>query len=148
MFISKYIHSVDIKGRIIVPSKLRDELGEKFIITAGLDGCLFIYPLHEWERFVENLKEKVKENAKGRKIQRRFMSLANECEIDKQGRILIPTELRNLAEIELEDKAVFAGVGNKIELWSKEKWDEENNFDEFDEEEDISSFLEDIDISF
>lgn len=131
MFMGEYNHSVDIKGRIIVPSKLREELGEQFVVTVGLDGCLFVYPNNEWEKFVEQLKT-LPGNEMGRKLQRYFMSSAADCEIDKQGRFLIPAKLRELAGIEIEGKVVFAGVINKIELWNKDKWDENNKFDEMD----------------
>ncbi len=127
MFMNEYNHSVDIKGRIIVPSKLREELGEKFVLTVGLDGCLFMYPFSEWEKFVEQLVN-LPGSAVSRNIQRYFMSNASECEVDKQGRFLVPQKLREAAGIDIEGKVVLVGVINKIELWSKEKWDEINNF--------------------
>ena len=142
MFMGEYNHTVDTKGRIIVPSKLREELGEQFVVTVGLDGCLFVYPINEWEVFVEQLKD-LPGQAQGRRLQRYFMSLAAECEIDKQGRFLIPIKLRELVGIDKD--VVFAGVINKIELWSKEKWDEINNFDNMD---DVAECMSEYGLSF
>ena len=142
MFMGEYNHTLDVKGRIIIPSKLREELGEQFVVTVGLDGCLFVYPLKEWELFVEQLKT-LPGQAQGRRLQRYFMSLAADCEIDKQGRFLIPAKLRELAG--LDKDVVFAGVINKIELWSKEKWDEINDFDNMD---DVAESMSEYGLSF
>ena len=142
MFMGEFNHTVDTKGRIIVPSKLREELGEQFVVTVGLDGCLFVYPLGEWQLFVEQLKT-LPGQADGRRLQRYFMSLAADCEVDKQGRFLIPAKLREMAG--LDKDVVFAGVINKIELWSKEKWDEINNFDNMD---DIAESMSEYGLSF
>ena len=142
MFMGEFNHTVDTKGRIIVPSKLREELGEQFVVTVGLDGCLFVYPLGEWELFVEQLKT-LPGQADGRRLQRYFMSLAADCEVDKQGRFLIPAKLREIAG--LDKDVVFAGVINKIELWSKEKWDEINNFDNMD---DVAESMSEYGLSF
>ena len=142
MFMGEYNHTVDTKGRIIVPSKLREELGETFVVTVGLDGCLFVYPNSEWEQFVEQLKT-LPGKDHGRKLQRYFMSLAADCELDKQGRVLIPAKLRELAG--LDKDVVFAGVINKIELWNKDKWDEINDFDNMD---DIAESMSEVGLSF
>ena len=142
MFMGEYNHTVDTKGRIIVPSKLREELGETFVVTVGLDGCLFVYPNSEWEAFVEQLKT-LPGQAGGRRLQRYFMSLAADCELDKQGRFLIPAKLREMAGLDKE--VVFAGVINKIELWSKEKWDEINSFDNMD---DVAESMAEYGLSF
>lgn len=130
MFMGEYSHSLDEKGRIIVPSKFRESLGDRFVVTLGLDGCLFGYPLDKWEEFVEKLKQ-LPGNKEGRQLQRYFLACATECETDKQGRTLIPAKLRENASIEKE--IVFVGVLDKIEIWSKEKWENSSKFGSMDE---------------
>lgn len=125
MFIGEYQHSLDEKGRVIVPVKYREQLGESFVLTKGLDGCLFIYTLPEWYAFEQKLKNLPLTNANARKFVRFFLSGAVECATDKQGRILIPTSLRVYSEIEKD--IVFIGMSNRIELWSIEKWQDYNN---------------------
>ena len=119
MFMGEYNHTIDEKGRIIVPSKFREALGENFVVTQGLDGCLFLYSYEEWENFVEGLK-KLPGNKEARQLQRYFMAGAAQCEVDKQGRILIPQKLRVQAGL-LKD-VVFVGVLSKIEIWRRERW--------------------------
>lgn len=133
MFMGEYQHNIDAKGRLIVPVKFRDELGEKFVVTRGMDGCLFGYPQSEWVLLEEKLKELPLAKKETRAFVRFFYSAATECEIDKQGRINIPTTLRTHAGLEKECSVI--GVSNRIEIWSKEKWTEfsdaaEENFDE------------------
>ena len=120
MFIGEYEHSLDAKGRVIMPVKLRDDIGEKFIITKGLDGCLFAYSQNEWTNFEEKLKSLPLTNKNARDFVRFFLSGAVECEIDKQGRFLIPGNLREYAT--LEKDAVIIGVGTRIEIWNKASW--------------------------
>ena len=120
MFIGEYEHSLDAKGRVIMPVKLRDDIGEKFIITKGLDGCLFAYSQNEWTNFEEKLKSLPLTNKNARDFVRFFLSGAVECEIDKQGRFLIPANLREYAT--LEKDAVIIGVGTRIEIWNKADW--------------------------
>jgi MraZ protein len=129
MFMGEFDHSIDAKGRIIIPSKFREDLGDLFYITLGLDGCLFAYPKKEWLSFVEELN-KLPGTLEARRLQRYFMAKAAECEIDKQGRILIPAKLRESAG--LDKDIVFVGVLNKIEIWSKERWENNNNYDDVD----------------
>ncbi len=124
MFMGEYNHSVDVKGRTIVPAKLREGLGETFVITRGLDGCLFGYSDKEWEKFEEKMQSLPLSNQDSRKVVRFFLSGATQCEVDKQGRILIPANLREFAG--LEKDIVFIGAANRIEIWNKEKWDECN----------------------
>ena len=100
MFISEYNHTLDSKGRLIVPSKFRESLGERFYLTKGLDGCLSVYPTEEWGFFMEKLKKLPMTNKDARKFSRFFLAGATECEIDKQGRILIPANLREFAKLE------------------------------------------------
>lgn len=120
MFIGEYEHSVDVKGRMIMPSKLRENIGEKFIITKGLDKCLFAYSKSEWTNFEEKLKTLPLTNKNARDFVRFFLSGAVECEIDKQGRFLVPANLRTYANIDKE--IVIIGVGTRLEIWNKESW--------------------------
>ena len=103
-----------------MPSKIREDIGEKFIITKGLDGCLFGFSENEWNNFEEKLKTLPLTNKNARDFVRFFLSGAIECEIDKQGRFLIASNLREYAELEKE--AVITGVGTRIEIWNKDKW--------------------------
>ena len=118
MFMGQYNHTIDEKGRVIVPSKFREELGEGFVVTAGLDGCLYLYPKKDWENFAAGLNQ-LPFTKEAREFQRHFMLNAAECEIDKQGRILIPQKLRIRAALEKE--VVFVGMISKIELWDRER---------------------------
>lgn len=103
-----------------MPAKIREDIGEKFIITKGLDGCLFGFSKNEWNNFEEKLKTLPLTNKNARDFVRFFLSGAIECEIDKQGRFLIASNLREYAELEKE--AVITGVGTRIEIWNKDKW--------------------------
>ena len=125
MLIGEYEHSLDAKGRLIMPSKLREDIGEKFIITKGLDGCLFGFSKQEWTNFEEKLKTLPLTNKNARDFVRFFLSGATECEIDKQGRFLIVANLRQYASMEKE--VVIIGVGTRIEIWNKQKWDSYNS---------------------
>ena len=120
LFIGEYEHSVDAKGRVIMPVKLREDIGEKFIVTKGLDGCLFAYSYQEWTNFEEKLKTLPLTNKNARDFVRFFLTGAVECEIDKQGRFLIPGNLRDYATLEKE--IVIIGVGTRIEIWNKKEW--------------------------
>ena len=108
-----------------MPAKLREDMGEKFIITKGLDGCLFGFSQNEWENFETKLKTLPLTNKNARDFVRFFLSGAMECEIDKQGRFLISSNLRNVATLEKE--VVIIGVGTRIEIWNKDKWEEYNS---------------------
>ena len=108
-----------------MPAKLREDMGEKFIITKGLDGCLFGFSQNEWENFETKLKTLPLTNKNARDFVRFFLSGALECEIDKQGRFLISSHLRNVATLEKE--VIIIGVGTRIEIWNKEKWENYNN---------------------
>jgi MraZ protein len=122
MFMGEYHHSIDNKGRMIVPSKFRDELGDMFIITRGLDQCLFGYPISEWELIEEKLKGLPLTKKDARAFTRFFFSGATESELDKQGRINIPAPLLQYAKLEKE--CVILGVSNRIEIWSKQIWED------------------------
>lgn len=117
----EYQHSIDAKGRLIIPSKFREQLGSTFVITRGLDNCLFGYPMNEWRKLEEKLKELPMTKKDARAFARFFFSGATEVEIDKQGRINIPTTLSTYAQLEKE--CVILGVSSKIEVWSKNAWE-------------------------
>lgn len=129
MFMGEYQHNLDAKGRLIVPSRFRDELGERFVITKGLDKCLFVYPQSEWKIFEEKLKTLPITNAGARKFVRFFFAGAAECEPDAQGRIIIPSNLREYADIKKE--VVSIGMANRLEIWNKENWVEYNDVENF-----------------
>ena len=125
MLIGEYEHSLDVKGRLIMPAKLRQDMGEKFIVTKGLDGCLFAFSQNEWLNFEAKLKALPLSDKNARNFVRFFLSGATECEIDKQGRFLIASNLRDYATLEKE--AVIIGVGTRIEIWNKDKWKDYNS---------------------
>lgn len=122
MFMGEYRHNVDTKGRIIIPAKFREQLGEVFVLTRGLDQCLFGYPLDEWKIIEEKIKSLPLTKKDARAFSRFFFSGATECEIDKQGRINIPAPLVNYGKLEKE--CVVLGVSNRIEIWSEPIWDD------------------------
>lgn len=128
MFMGEYHHNIDSKGRMIIPSKFRDSLGETFVLTRGLDQCLFGYPLTEWKLLEEKLKTLPLTKKDARAFTRFFFSGAIECELDKQGRINIATPLLDYAKLEKE--CVVIGVSNRIEIWSKDGWEDYFNSSE------------------
>ena len=125
MFLGEYSHTLDAKGRLIMPAKFRDGLGERFIVTKGLDKCLFAYTLEEWTGFEQKIKELPLADEGVRRFVRFFVGSAAECEPDNQGRSLLPPTLRTYAGIEKE--LVSLGVSNRIEIWSKANWDAYND---------------------
>ncbi|MCD8371328.1 MAG: division/cell wall cluster transcriptional repressor MraZ [Clostridiales bacterium] len=131
MFMGEYNHTVDAKGRLIVPSKFREQLGDEFVVTKGLDGCLFVYENSEWKALEEKLHTLPLTNANARKFSRFFLAGATTCEVDRQGRILLPAVLREFAKIDKE--AVLVGVGSRIEIWSRDLWNESNSYDDMEE---------------
>ncbi|MCD8122721.1 MAG: division/cell wall cluster transcriptional repressor MraZ [Clostridiales bacterium] len=131
MFMGEYNHTVDAKGRLIVPSKFREQLGDEFVVTKGLDGCLFVYENSEWKALEEKLHALPLTNANARKFSRFFLAGATTCEVDRQGRILLPAILREFAKIDKE--AVLVGVGSRIEIWSRDLWNESNSYDDMEE---------------
>ena len=130
MFMGEYNHTIDAKGRLIIPSKFRELLGEEFVLTKGLDGCLSIYPMDEWKAFEEKLRALPLTNKNARTFTRFFVAGATNCELDKQGRILVPQTVRDFAG--LEKDVVLTGNLNRIEVWSKEKWSENCDYDDMD----------------
>ncbi|MCI5612913.1 MAG: division/cell wall cluster transcriptional repressor MraZ [Agathobacter sp.] len=131
MFMGEYNHSIDQKGRLIVPSKFREQLGNEFVVTKGLDGCLFVYSNEEWQRIEEKFREIPLTTKDARKFSRFFFAGAATCEVDKQGRILLPSNLREYAAIEKE--VVSVGVLSRVEIWSKDRWSENGDYDDMDE---------------
>lgn len=131
MFMGEYNHTVDAKGRLIVPSKFREQLGDEFVVTKGLDGCLFVYENTEWKALEEKLHALPLTNANARKFSRFFLAGATTCEVDKQGRILLPAVLREFAGIDKD--AVLVGVGSRIEIWNRETWNQSNTYDDMEE---------------
>ena len=123
MFVGKYYNSIDSKSRVIVPAKFREELGSKGVIAKALDECLTIYTCDEWQKFVDKLDALPTSNPKARKVKRHYFSSAAECDVDKQGRITIPQELKIYAGIEKE--LITVGSNKTIEIWSKEFWEEQ-----------------------
>lgn len=120
MFMGEYNHTIDDKGRIIIPSKLRNNLGNNFIITRGLDGCLFIYSSLEWTNIINKYKS-LPDTKDKRSFMRVFLSGATICEYDRQGRINIPSSLVSYAKLNRE--CIIVGVFDRLEIWSKESWD-------------------------
>ncbi|SKC78875.1 division/cell wall cluster transcriptional repressor MraZ [Maledivibacter halophilus] len=125
MFIGEYLYTLDKKGRINIPSKFREDLGERFFITKGLDNCLFVFPESEWRNFENKLKGLPLTNKSARAFVRLFFSGATECSLDKQGRVTIPQNVREFAELEKE--VAIIGVSTRIEIWSKNNWDKYND---------------------
>ncbi len=143
MFMGEYNHSLDAKGRTFVPAKMRDELGESFVVTQGLDKCLTGYTLAEWKKVEEKLSHLDSSKKNVRMFVRFMTAKATVCDVDKQGRILIPANLREYAELEKE--IVFIGTTNKIEIWNKAKWDE--NCEECENMEELVESMEGFDFS-
>ncbi len=121
MFMGEYHHNIDTKKRIIIPFKFRSELGDNFVLTRGLDNCLFIYSQVEWQNIITKYKSlpNIKE---ARNFMRFFLSGAVECQLDKQGRIKIPHPLTKYASLEKE--CIIIGVNDRLEIWSKDKWEQ------------------------
>ena len=143
MFMGEYNHTIDAKGRLIIPSKFSELLGEEFVLTKGLDGCLSIYPMDEWNAFEEKLRALPLTNKNARTFTRFFVAGATNCELDKQGRILLPPVLREYAN--LTKDVVLVGVLSRVEIWDKDRW-QENTYDE-DEMDEIAEHMADLGFS-
>ena len=122
MFIGEYHHSIDDKGRLIIPSKFREELGEKFIVTRGIENCLFVYSEENWQKIVNKLETLPFTKRDARQFIRFFLSGATVAELDKQGRINITSPLISYANIKKE--CVIIGTGDRLEIWSEESWND------------------------
>ena len=138
MFLGEYHHSIDDKGRLIIPAKFRSELGDKFIITRGIENCLFAYPEKRWEEIVHKLESLPFTKKDARAFLRFFLSGATECQTDKQGRVALPTPLVNYANLKKE--CIVIGVNDRIEIWSSDTFD--SYFDK--NEQNISDLAEDL----
>ena len=121
MLIGEYHHNIDDKGRIIIPSKFRDDIGDKIIVTRGLDGCLFVYSIGNWEKIVSKLNALSFTKKDARTFNRFFMSGATVCDFDKQGRINLPSSLITYANLEKE--CTIIGVCDRLEIWATNKFD-------------------------
>lgn len=121
MFMGEFQHNLDDKGRLTIPAKFREELGERFVATKGLDTCLFVYPMGEWRNIENKLKDLPLTSADARAFVRFFLSGATECELDKQYRIILPDNLRTYARIERE--CMVLGVSSRVEIWAKAEWE-------------------------
>ncbi len=143
MFIGEFEHNIDDKGRLIMPAKFREELGKEFVVTKGLDGCLFVYSLEEWSRIESKMQETPMTSKESRKFMRFFFAGAANLEVDRQGRILLPLNLREHAGLKKE--VVFAGVSTRIEIWSKDKWEDSSAYSE-DEMDEIAEDMAELGI--
>lgn len=122
LFLGEFQHTLDDKGRLTIPARFREGLGDSFVVTRGLDGCLFAYPLSEWQVLESRLKSLPLTRKDARAFVRFLFSGASECELDKQGRIMIPQTLREHAK--LDKDVVVIGVSNRVEFWAKEQWEQ------------------------
>ena len=121
MLIGEYHHNLDEKGRLIIPSKFREDIGEKFIVTRGMDGCLFVYAINNWEKIVYKLSSLPFTKKDARTFNRFFMSGATGCEFDKQGRINLPSSLISYANLEKE--CTIIGVNDRLEIWATNEFE-------------------------
>ncbi|MBT9176509.1 MAG: Transcriptional regulator MraZ [Firmicutes bacterium] len=120
MFVGNYVHSIDEKGRLSLPAKFRERLGASFVTTHGLDGCLFVYPMPEWEAISNRLRDLSTTKRRARDFSRLFFANAQECECDKQGRCSLPLHQREYAA--LSGETVIIGANSRVEIWSAENW--------------------------
>lgn len=141
MLIGEYRQNIDTKGRVNVPAKFRDDLGSSFVVSKGLDNCVYIYPKEEWHRFEQELRSA--QATQRRMLHRFFFSGASECEIDTQGRVVIPPNIREYAGLSKE--IVVIGMSDKVEIWDREKWDSYMDDPAFESEE-IAKFMENLGI--
>lgn len=141
MFMGEYNHTIDAKGRLIIPSKFREVLGNEFVVTKGMDGCLFVFDNSEWQAFADKLRSLPMIDKEVRQFTRFFLAGAASVEVDKQGRILLPSVLREFADITKE--TVLIGVGSRIEIWSKDRWEGTVTYQDM---EDISKHMVELGI--
>lgn len=143
MFSGEFSHNIDAKGRLIVPARFRELLGDTFVITKGFEGCLFAYSAEEWEKVAQKLSRLPSNQANARRIQRTFLSGAAPCETDKQGRILIPATLR--AHAALTRDVTVIGAYNRVEIWDSGRWSEYLSAEDAITLEEAAEALDDID---
>ncbi len=140
-----YNHNLDAKGRVIIPSKIREALGKEFVVTRGFENCLSLYSKEEWNNLTEKLKGLGNKKEAVRNLKRYIQANAADCEIDTQGRTVIPPQLRET--VGLEKEIVIVGNGEKAEIWSKKAWDELMSAECF-SVENLKAQLEELDIEF
>lgn len=145
MFIGEYQHNLDTKGRITMPSKFREELGNTFYITKGMDGCLFVFPEEEWIEMDKKIKGLRLSRKDARGIARLFYAGAIDVSLDKMGRVLLPGNLRQYASLEKE--AIIIGVSSRVEIWDKDRWQSYNEDDDFNYDM-LTESMADLDIDF
>ncbi len=145
MFIGEYQHNLDTKGRITMPSKFREELGNTFYITKGMDGCLFVFPEAEWIEMDKKINALRLSRKDARGIARLFYAGAIDVSLDKMGRVLLPGNLRQYASLEKE--AIIIGVSSRVEIWDKDRWQSYNNDDDFNYDM-LTESMADLDIDF
>jgi len=126
MFSGAYEHTVDYKGRTVIPARFRQKLGETFVITRGMHGCLWIFSERDWPQMQQKLTPKSFLDERKLKLERYFLGAACECSPDRQGRVAIPQMLMNHAAIKNGDSIWIIGLADKIEIWSASRWDEFN----------------------
>ncbi len=131
MFMGEYAHSIDSKGRLIMPARFREQLGSEFVVTKGLDDCLFVYSPEEWQEIEKAFRQIPLTTRDARKFARFFFAGAASVELDKQGRVLLPAVLRDFAG--LTKDVVLVGVLNRIEIWDKARWEDGSSYDDMDE---------------
>ena len=139
----EYSHNIDRKGRLIMPAKFREELQERVVVNRGLDGCLYVYTMEQWAIVQKKISTLPTTKKDARNFQRMMLAKADECDLDSQGRILIPARLIQLAKLEKE--CVIVGVGNHIEIWAKDRWqsfedEQQDSFEEF--AENLTDFMD------
>jgi len=145
MLMGEYRHNIDEKGRLIIPSKFREEIGEKIVVTKGLEGCLFIYSLDTWDKITNKLKTLPFTKKDARNFMRFFLSGATVCEIDKQGRMNLSSPLVEYANLKKECSII--GVNDRLEIWSSERFNKQ--MEENDEQvSDIAENLFEVDFEF
>ena len=142
MFVGEYSHNIDAKGRVIIPAKFREQLGEQFMITKGFEGCLFVYPMEVWEELADNLSRLPSNQKSARFLQRTFLSGAAEGEPDKQGKVLITQAHREYAALSKE--VVIIGVSKRVEIWDAQRWQEYSMNEEEMSVEEAAESLEEI----
>ncbi len=121
MFMGEFRHSLDAKNRLIIPARMREDLGDSFVVTSGLDGCLTVYTMEHWERIIEGLSRLPSTKREARQYIRHITSKATECSFDSQGRIQLPQNLVTAAGI--MKKCAVIGAADHVEIWAEEKWD-------------------------
>ena len=125
MFVGQFRHTLDTKGRVILPAKFRSRLEEGAYLAKGIDGCVAVYPADEWERVASNMQELMTRGGAQRQAARSFFAGAAEVDPDRQGRVQLPAHLRDFAGLVAEQEVIVAGVNNRAEIWNPQRWQEQ-----------------------